>query len=71
MDILLLTIAMPTIMMMMMIAATPQTEGAMIECVVIHPCIIAMSEVYTIVSTAIRVITYRYTEIKVVTVTIS
>jgi hypothetical protein len=31
MDILLLTIAMPTIMMMMMIAATPQTEGAMIE----------------------------------------
>jgi hypothetical protein len=69
MDILLLTIAMPTIMMM--IAATPQTEGAMIECVMIHPCIIAMSEVYTIVSTAIRVITYRYTEIKVVTVTIS
>jgi hypothetical protein len=69
MDILLLTIAMPTIMMM--IAATPQTEGAMIECVMIHPCIIAMSEVYTIVSTAIRMITYRYTEIKVVTVTIS
>ncbi len=71
MVILLLSVAMPTIVMMMVIVTTPQTEGTMIECVVIHPCIIAMSEVYTIVSTAIRVITYRYAEIEVVTVTIS
>ena len=68
MYILLLSVAMPAIMMVVVIITTPQTEGTMIKNMIIHSCIIAMSKVYTIVSTAIRIITYRYAEVEVVSV---
>ena len=53
MNILLLSVAMPAIMMVVEIITSPQTEGTMIKNMIIHSSIIAMSKVYTIVSTAI------------------
>ena len=61
---------MPAIVMTMFVSPTPQTEGTMVECMSVKVSIIAVRKVYTIVSTTIAMITYRYTEIEVVAVRI-
>ena len=68
---LLLAYAVPTIVMVMMIAATPQAECAMEEGMVIQVGIVAVNKVYTVVGSAICVIACGNTEVEVITVTIA
>ena len=71
MDILLLSVAIPAIVMVVVIITSPQAEGTMIEHMVIQSGVVAMSKVYTIVGTTIRIIAYRYTEVEVIAITIT
>jgi len=68
---LLLAYMFPAIVMVMVIASTPQAECPVIQCMVIHAGIVAVSEVYAVVSTDIRVVTCGGAEVEVVAVGIA
>jgi hypothetical protein len=71
MHVLLLTYAMPAIVMVVMVSSTPEAECAVIQSMVIHTSIIAMSKVYSIVSTAIGMIACGYAEIEVIAIVVA
>ena len=71
MHILFLTDTMPTIVMVMLVSTTPKAECSVIEGVVIHPRIVAMRKVYTIMGPTISMIASRYAKIVVITIRIT
>lgn len=59
---------MPSIVVVMIISPTPEAECAVIECMIIDACIVAIFEVYTIVGSTIAMVIYGDTEVKVVAI---
>lgn len=68
---LLLACAMPAIVVMVVVSPTPQAECTVIECVMIHTCIVTVCKVDTVVGTTVGVIMSRYTKVEIVAVSIT
>ena len=71
MHVLLLTYAVPAIVVVVMETASPQAESAVIQSVVIQSCIIAVGKVNTVVGTNIRVVACGHAEVEVVAVVVT
>lgn len=71
MHVLLLTYAVPAIVVVVMETASPQAESAVIQSVVIQSCIIAVGKVNTVVGTNIRVVACGHAEVEVVAVAVT
>lgn len=71
MHVLLLTYAVPAIVVVVMVTASPQAESAVIQSVVIQSCIIAVGKVNTVVGTNIRVVACGHAEVEVVAVVVT
>ena len=68
---LLLTYAVPAIVVVVMETASPQAESAVIQSVVIQSSIIAVGKVNTVVGTNIRVVACGHAEVEVVAVVVT
>ena len=71
MYVLLLTYAVPAIVVVVMETASPQAESTVIQSVVIHSCIIAVGKVNTVVGTNIRVVACGHAEVEVVAIVVT
>lgn len=71
MHVLLLTYAVPAIVVVVMETASPQAESAVIQSVVIQSCIIAVGKVNTVVCANIRVVACGHAEVEVVAVVVT
>jgi len=71
MHVLLLTYAVPAIVVVVLETASPQAESAVIQSVVIQSSIIAVGKVNTVVGTNIRVVACGHAEVEVVAVVVT
>ena len=70
MFVLLPSCTMPSIVVMVVVSSTPQAECSVIECVMIHTGIVAVSKVNSVVGATIGVIMNRYIKVEVVAISI-
>lgn len=68
---LILAYAVPAIVVVVIVTASPQAECAVIQSVVIQSSIVAVAEVDTVVGTAISMVACGYAEVEVVAVVVT